>query len=123
MSTQQETIQDKGIIIVPLIVLEKIDRNRDRLSRAEFIEFCVNALLKQGEVCGIEPRGKRPLTADIKAEEAVSREEFEGFKKGIKNLQRAYIDLLVNLVFEPLSKASVEEQEHFKQRVAELLRV
>ena len=107
-----EPSQDKGMIIVPVRLLEKIDQCRDKLSRAEFVEFCVDALLKQGE--GISARG-------AEGEESVSRQEFDEFKKGIKNLQRAYIDLLLTISLEPLSKASAQELESFKQRLAELL--
>ncbi len=109
---KNELSQDKGIIIVPASLLEKIDQCRDKLSRAEFVEFCADALLKQEEE-GV-PRG-------AKDEESVSRQEFDEFKKGIKNLQRAYIDLLLTVSLEPLGKASAQEVESFKQRLAELL--
>ncbi len=115
-----ELTQDKAIIIIPARLLEKIDRSRDRLSRAEFVEFCVDALLKQGEVSGIAPE-EVGAARGAKAEESVSRQEFDDFKNGIKNLQRAYIDLLLAITLEPLSKASAEELESFKQRLAELL--
>ena len=107
-----EPSQDKGVIIVPVSLLEEIDQCRDKLSRAEFVEFCVDALLKQEEE-GV-PRG-------AEGGETVSRQEFDEFKKGIKNLQRAYIDLLLTISLEPLSKASAQEIESFKQRLAELL--
>ncbi len=115
-----ELTQDKAIIIIPARLLEKIDRSRDRLSRAEFVEFCTDTLLKRGEVSGIAPE-EVGVVRGLKAEEAVSRQELEEFKNGIKNLQRAYIDLLLIVTLEPLSKASPEELGRFKQRVAELL--
>ncbi len=46
---KNEPSQDKGVIIVPGRLLEKIDQCRDKLSRAEFVEFCADALLKQEE--------------------------------------------------------------------------
>jgi hypothetical protein len=115
-----ELTQDKGMIIFPVRLLEKIDRSRDRLSRAEFVEFCVDTLLKQEEVSVTEPEEKISAKG-AKAEESVSRQEFEEFKNGIKNLQRAYIELLLAVTLEPLSKASAEEVERFKERLAELL--
>ncbi len=108
-----EPSQDKGMIIVPVRLLEKFDQCRDKLSRAEFVEFCVDALLKHEEE-GVSARG-------AKDEGSVSRQEFDEFKKGIKNLQRAYIDLLLTISLEPLSKASAQEVESFKQRLSELL--
>ncbi len=107
-----ELSQDKGMIIMPVRLLERIDQSRDKLSRAEFVEFCVDALLKQEEE-GV-PRG-------AEGGGTVSRQEFDEFKKGIKNLQRAYIDLLLTISLEPLSKASAQEVQSFKQRLAELL--
>ncbi len=116
-----ELSQDKGMIIVPVRFLEKIDQCRDKLGRAEFVEFCVDALLKQGEVSGVEPKGEVVSARGAKGEESVGRQEFDEFKKGIKNLQRAYIDLLLTISLEPLSKASAQEMESIKQRIAELL--
>ncbi len=117
-----ELSQDKGMIIVPVRFLEKIDQCRDKLGRAEFVEFCVDALLKQGEVSGVgEPEREGVSARGAKGEETVSRQEFDEFKKGIKNLQRAYIDLLLTISLEPLSKASAQEMESIKQRIAELL--
>jgi len=123
MTNQQETSQDKGMIIVPLRVLEKIDRNKDRLSRAEFVELSIDTLLEQGEALDKlrEQSQGNTIAGRPEAEEAVSREEFEEFKRNMKNLQRAYIDLLLAFTIEPTTKASKEEQEHFKQRVAEIL--
>lgn len=114
----QAANEERATIIVPSRLLEKIDRNRDQMSRAEFVEFCVDALLKQGE--GTESLAEGSLRR-YKTEGTISREEFEEFKKGIKDLQRAYIDLLLSVTLEPFSKASAERWEHFKQRLTELL--
>ena len=54
-------------------------------------------------------------------EETASREDFDEFKKGIKNLQRAFIELLLDFAIEPVARASKEEQERLVQRVRELL--
>ena len=123
MTNEQKATKDKGMIIVSLSILEKIDRNRDRLNRAEFVEFCIDTLLEQGEALS-RLRGQTEggtIAESPEAEEAVSRKEFEEFKKGMKKLQRAYMDLLLGLIVDPMTKASSEEQEHFRQRVAEIL--
>ena len=123
MTNQQETSQDKGMIIVPLRVLEKIDRNKDRLSRAEFVELCIDTLLEQGEALSRLREQTEGVTIAERpqSEEAVSRKEFEEFRKGMKKLQRAYMDLLLGLIVDPMTKASSEEQGHFRERVAEIL--
>lgn len=113
----------KGIVVFPQEVLEKIDRNKDNLSRAEFIESCLDSLLETEEVPSRTK--KQPESGTVaergEVEEAVSREEFQEFRKGIKNLQRAFIELLLDFAIEPVARASKEEQERLVQRVRELL--
>ena len=115
--------QDKGIVVLPQKVLEKIDRNKDKLSRAEFIEVCIGSLLEQGAPHQATGQQAEYGTAAerVEVEEAVSRRELDEFKKGIKNLQRAYIETLLAFAIEPAARASKEEQERLTQRVRELL--
>lgn len=109
---------ERAIIVIPQEVVEKIDRYRGELSSAEFINLCIDTLLQRGE----EPTPPQGRTLPLRSpEESISRREFEEFKKGIKKLQQAYIDLLLSATLEPLSKASAEEQRRFKEGVAELL--
>ncbi len=115
-----EPTQDKGIMIIPAKLLRIIDQSRDTLSRVEFVEVCIDTLLKQGEVSGIAPE-EVGTAKGAKVEESVSRQEFEEFKGGIKNLQRAYIDLLLAFNFEPAARDSTEEREQLTQRVKRLL--
>ncbi len=115
-----EPTQDKGIMIIPAKLLRIIDQSRDTLSRVEFVEVCIDTLLKQGEVSGIAPE-EVGTAKGAKVEESVSRQEFEEFKRGIKNLQRAYIDLLLAFNLEPAARGSTEEREQLTQRVKRLL--
>ena len=115
-----EPTQDKGIMIIPAKLLRIIDQSRDTLSRVEFVEVCIDTLLKQGEVSGIAPE-EVGTAKGAKVEESVSRQEFEEFKRGIKNLQHAYIDLLLAFNFEPAARDSTEEREQLTQRVKRLL--
>jgi hypothetical protein len=108
------------MIIVPVELLEKIDRNRGQLSRAEFIDFCIDTLLQKGEE--LAPPGAAEGETVAPAE-SVSRQEFEEFRKRIKELQRAFIDFMVNWGLEPLERAPAEEQERFKEEVARLLQM
>lgn len=123
MMVGNQSSQGKGIVVLPQEVLEKIDRNKDNLSRAEFIGSCLDSLLETEEVPGRAE--KQPQYGTVaergKVEEAVSREEFEEFKRGVKNLQRAFTEMLLDFVVEPVAKASKEEQERLLQRVRELL--
>ncbi len=116
-----ELTEDKAIIIMPAKIMRIIDRSRDRFSRVEFIEVCINTLLKQGEVSGVAPEEVGTAKKGAKGEESVSLQEFEEFKRGIKNLQHAYIDVLLSSNLEPTARGSMEEREQLKQRVMELL--
>ncbi len=115
-----ELTEDKAIIVFPAKLLQIIDRSRDRLSRVEFIEVCIDTLLKQGEVSGVAPE-KVGAARGVETEESVSHQEFEEFKRGMKNLQRAYIDLLLTFTLEPAARGSTEEREQLTQRVTRLL--
>ncbi|MBI2328367.1 MAG: hypothetical protein HYU85_01755 [Chloroflexi bacterium] len=115
-----EPTEDKAIVIIPGRLLRIIDRSRDRFSRVEFIEVCINTLLKQGEVSGVAPE-EVGTAKGAKVEESVSRQEFQEFREGIKNLQHAYIDLLLAFNFEPAARGATEEREQLTQRVKRLL--
>ncbi len=115
-----EPTEDKAIVIIPAKLLRIIDRSRDKISRVEFIEVCINTLLKQGEVPGVAPE-KVGAARGVETEESVSHQEFEEFKKGMKNLQHAYIDLLLAFNFEPAARGSTEKREQLTQRVMKLL--
>lgn len=115
-----ESTEDKAIIVIPAKVQRIIDRSRDKLSRVEFIEVCINTLLKEGEVPGVAPE-KVDTAKGAEVGESVSRQEFEEFKRGMKNLQHAYIDLLLAFNFEPAARGSTEEREQLTRRVMRLL--
>ncbi|MBI3040237.1 MAG: hypothetical protein HYY80_01040 [Chloroflexi bacterium] len=77
-------------------------------------------MLKQGEVSGVAPE-EVGTAKGAKVEESVSRQEFQEFREGIKNLQHAYIDLLLAFNFEPAARGATEEREQLTQRVKRLL--
>lgn len=115
-----EVNEDKAIIVMPAKLMQIIDRSRDRFSRVEFIEVCIKTLLKQGEVSGVAPE-EVGTAKGAQVEESVSRQEFEEFKRGMKNLQQAYIELLLAFNLEPAARGSTEEREQLTQRVTRLL--
>ena len=123
MTDRNQPRQGKGIVVFPQEVLEKIDRSRDNLSRAEFVESLFDSLLEMEEAPGRARKQSESGTVAERGEveEAASREEFEEFRKRIKNLQRTFIELLLDFAIEPVARASKEEQERLVQRVRELL--
>lgn len=86
--------QNNAMFVVPQGLLDKIDQHRDKLSRAEFVDLCIDTLLELGEAQG---NG---------AKDTISRTEFEDFKKSVKDILRVYIDLLPAATSEHLSKAA-----------------
>ena len=106
---------------VPLRLLEKIERNRGSLSRAEFVESCVDSLLEQGTASdsAAQQMDRRVPAEGHEEEGPVSRREFEEFKQETKNLQQPYIDPLT-FTQESFSRASRDEQKRFRQRVSKL---
>ncbi len=123
MTDGNQPSKGKGIVVFPQEVMEKIDRNRDNLSRAEFVESLFDSLLETEEVPARTKKQSEsgPAAKRGEAGEAVSQEEFDEFRTGMKNLQRAFIELLLDFAIEPVAKASKEEQERLVQRVRELL--
>ena len=116
----------RAIIVVPQALLEKIDRHRDELSRAEFVGFCIRSLLEQSEEAGHlqdQVMEEKPSTSARNGEgvQAVSRQAFEEFAREVKELQQLFVDFLLDYGLESLDRAPTEVQEQFKGQVAQLL--
>ncbi|MCH7607452.1 MAG: hypothetical protein IIC94_02625 [Chloroflexi bacterium] len=120
----------RAILVVPQALLEKIDRHRDELSRAEFMGFCIESLLEHREEAAHLPdqgqdRGKeeKPSTLARNGEgiQGVSRQEFEEFARRVKESQQLFVDFLLDYGLESLDRAPAEVREHFKGQVAQLL--
>jgi hypothetical protein len=82
----------KAILIISEELMKQIDENRGDLSRAEFIDFCIDSLLSEEEVKGERGVPEKEVgwsrLPQAKEKEAyVSREEFEEFKRSIKSLR------------------------------------
>ncbi len=95
--------RDNALIVIPMSLLEKIDRNRDKYGRAEFIELCIDTLLEHADILleqsileseSTQLSSAPRATKSDGAKNAVSRAEFEEFTGGVKDLLYAYIDLL-----------------------------
>ncbi|KXA92346.1 hypothetical protein AKJ65_07680 [candidate division MSBL1 archaeon SCGC-AAA259E19] len=71
--------KNKRMLIVPDELVEEIDKHRGDMDRAEFIEFCIQELLRRGE-------GERP---------EVSWEEFESFKEDVRDFLDSFLDFLI----------------------------
>jgi hypothetical protein len=73
---------DKSMLIVDSNLVQKIDKNRGDMGRSEFISFLIDNQLKDEEV-SVENN-------------FVSREEFQQFHQGIKELLRNFLDFFLS---------------------------
>ncbi len=119
---EQRQNGDKAMIIVPMRLLSKIDRNREKMGRADFIELCIDTLLEMGEgnrgasrpaaVSSFTAPAPAPSSpAPRRSDESITRSELEEFKKGVKDLLKAYLDCFPDAAVEPLTQATREANE------------
>jgi hypothetical protein len=74
---------EKRMLVVDDELLKSIDDNRAELSRAEFIKLLIdNQLQEKGEE-GVSPQ-------------YISREEFQEFAQGMKDLLRRFLDFFIS---------------------------
>lgn len=73
---------ENRMLIVNADLLRKIDENRGDMSRADFINFLISSSMKDET---------KPSSAEY-----VSRDEFEQFARGIKDLLRHFLDFFIS---------------------------
>lgn len=117
---EQEMTNDRSMIIVPVNLLAKIDMNRDKLSRAEFIELCIDTLTERGD------EESRDLVASVfpaygmaqprkPARTNVTRDEFDELKTSIKDMLRAFVACMPQHMADSWNEATSDAQERSKQ--------
>lgn len=90
----------KKMLIVDDKLIEKIDANRGDVSRTEFLEFCLDKSLEELKAeaePGEEKRAaEREAVATDRGEAVyVTRNEFEEFKRSVRELLKVTVDFLV----------------------------
>jgi hypothetical protein len=76
-------MSEKRMLIVDDELLSKIDENRGELSRVEFINMLIdNQLEEKGEA--------------LSANQFVSKEEYQEFTQGMKDLLRRFLDFFIS---------------------------
>ncbi len=116
----------KAMLILEQKLVEKIDEGRGDLSRADFIEFCIDNLLKgtEGEEVGGKEPGIAEETLATKPKGAAAyatREEFQEFKRGITNLLRTFLDFFITFGLELGTSKSAETVEQLKSQLRAIL--
>jgi hypothetical protein len=74
---------EKRMLVVDEGLLKKIDDNRGELSRAEFIDYLINEQLQETD-------------GEVASQQYVSREEFQEFAQGMKDLLRRFLDFFIS---------------------------
>ena len=119
--------EPKAIIVVPQGLRDLIDSSREDLSRADFIELCINQMLEAGQAHSAHQPAERqdPVhysNGGVHQPAPVSRQEFESFSNRTKELQRLLIDFFLEYGLRNVDHESDELQERFKRDVEKLLR-
>ena len=75
---------EKRMLIVDDELLRKIDENRGEMDRAEFIKFVINSQL-----------GEESSDSSV-SNQYVTREEYQEFALGMKDLLRRFLDFFIS---------------------------
>jgi hypothetical protein len=128
MRKAEKMTEPKAILIVPQRLRDLIDSSREDLSRADFIELCINQMLEAGQAPSTHQPAERPEPVHYSnggpshQPAPVSRQEFEAFTNRTKELQRLLIDFFLEYGLRNVDHESDELQERFKRDVEKLLR-
>jgi hypothetical protein len=77
-------MSEKRMLIVDDELLKKIDENRGEMDRVEFIKFIINSQL-----------GEETSGAAV-SDQYVTREEYQEFALGMKDLLRRFLDFFIS---------------------------
>ncbi len=76
-------MSEKRILIVDTELLARIDQNRGDMSRSEFIDFLINSQLGED-------------ADSASSNQYVSKEEYQEFSQGMKDLLRRFLDFFIS---------------------------
>jgi hypothetical protein len=131
-------VSERRILIVDAQLIDKIDANRNDMSRTEFLEFLMDSYLqKESRVDEAPRRGDahqarddvkdllNALLADsqkkeIKSEDFVTREELHQFYEGIRDLMRSFLDFFVTYGLEIGREPQDKEFQQLSQKLQAL---
>jgi hypothetical protein len=131
-------VSERRILIVDADLIEKIDANRNDMSRTEFLGFLMDSYLKK-EGRSDEPTHRsdthqaheevkdllKALIADshkkeIKPEDFVTREELQQLHDGIRDLLRSFLDFFVTYGLEIGRQPQDSEFQQLSQKLQAL---
>ncbi len=100
---------EKRMLIVPAEVARKIDDNRGDLSQAEFLSFLIENSL-----------GGESGEGESVAARFVTRDAFQEFAQGMKDLMRNFLDFFISYGLELGQRPEGDEMEALSQRLQHL---
>jgi hypothetical protein len=100
---------DKRMLIVPGEVVKKIDENRGDLSQADFLSFLMENSLDGDSADG-----------ESVAARFVTRDTFQEFAQGMKDLMRNFLDFFISYGLELGQRPGGDEMEALSQRLQHL---
>ncbi len=100
-----EIVPEKRMLIVDADVARKIEENRGDMSYSEFISFLIDSNLK----------------ADVPAgNDCVSKEEFQQFRHGMKDLLRSFLEFFLSYGLELGKQPPEKTFEELNQKLQHL---
>ena len=93
---------EKRMLIVPTEIAKKIDENRGDMDQAEFIDFLIDSHFQKEE----------PNDGHY-----VSREQFQAFERGMKDLFRNFLDFFLSFGLEMDQTSPTAEFEEFNNKL------
>lgn len=93
---------ERKMLILPADTIKKIDENRGDMGQAEFIDFLIDSHFHQEE----------PTDGKY-----VSKEQFQAFEKGMKDLFRSFLDFFLSFGLEIDQNSRTTESEEFNHKL------
>jgi len=97
-------MSEKRMLIVEAEVVNRVDDNRGDMGRSDFINFLIDNQLRE----------------ESKRRDGVSREEFQQFQEGTKELLRKFLEFFISYGLELGKQPRDDEFEQLSQKLQAL---
>jgi hypothetical protein len=97
-------MSEKRMLIVEAEVVNRVDDNRGDVGRSDFINFLIDSKLRE----------------ESKRRDGVSREEFEQFQEGTKELLRKFLEFFISYGLELGKQPGDDEFERLSEKLQAL---
>jgi len=97
-------MSEKRMLIVDAEVIRKVDENRGDMNRSDFINFLIDSCLKE----------------DSEKQNYITKEEFNQFQQGTRELLRNFLDFFISYGLELGKQPKDETFEELSQKLQAL---